>query len=371
MPHIRRLFIFAFLFVYGMAQAEVATPVAPVVPSAPQAPVVSQPPTTSVTQPTLPSATTTVVAPSNESSRSVSSSDLNAANSPEQRPLKKGMKGAAVLRLQILLDRANFSSGEIDGSFGQKTVTAIAGYQTAHKLPVTGKADAATWQALNAEPVEVLTNYTVANEDVAGPFEPIPEDMEQKSKLNALGFVSPLEGLAEKFHASPKLLQQLNPGKSFDRAGEVLLVPNVASSVAPVKAARVVVTKSDKTVRALAADGTILAQFPASMGSAHDPLPLGHWKIKGVAKNPLFHYNPALFWDANPSHSKAKIPPGPNNPVGVAWIDLSKEHYGIHGTPEPSKISLTQSHGCIRLTNWDVQRLSHMVSPGVPADLEK
>jgi lipoprotein-anchoring transpeptidase ErfK/SrfK len=119
------------------------------------------------------------------------------------------------------------------------------------------------------------------------------------------------------------------------------------------------------------ASGKTYAQFPATMGSEHDPLPLGEWKIKGVAKNPTFHYNPALFWDANPTHAKATIPAGPNNPVGVVWVDLSKEHYGIHGTPEPSKIGKTQSHGCIRLTNWDAMALSQAVSPGMLAVLQE
>jgi lipoprotein-anchoring transpeptidase ErfK/SrfK len=115
----------------------------------------------------------------------------------------------------------------------------------------------------------------------------------------------------------------------------------------------------------------VLGQFPASTGSEHDPLPLGEWKVQGIAKNPVFHYNPGLFWDANPAHAKAKIPPGPNNPVGVIWIDLSKEHYGIHGTPEPSKIGKTQSHGCIRLTNWDVTTVSQAVAAGTPVLLQE
>ena len=137
----------------------------------------------------------------------------------------------------------------------------------------------------------------------------------------------------------------------------------------PAKAASVVVRKSDMTVSALDAQGTVIAQFPASVGSEHDPLPIGEWKTKGVARNPPFHYNPSLFWDAEAKHSRATIPPGPNNPVGVVWIDLSKPHYGIHGTPEPSQIGHTQSHGCIRLTNWDAERLATMVSPGMPAVL--
>jgi lipoprotein-anchoring transpeptidase ErfK/SrfK len=193
--------------------------------------------------------------------------------------------------------------------------------------------------------------------------------MMEKSALPALGYSSALEELAENFHASPKLLTKLNPGKSFDKAGEEIVVPSVRSS-APPKIAKVVVDDSDKTVSAYDAGDKLVAQYPATTGSEHDPLPLGNWKINGVSKNPSFHYNPELFWDAEAKDEKTTIKPGPNNPVGVVWIDLSKPHYGIHGTPEPSTIGKTQSHGCIRLTNWDAAELAQMVSPGLPAILQ-
>ncbi len=122
---------------------------------------------------------------------------------------------------------------------------------------------------------------------------------------------------------------------------------------------------------AVDAAGRVLASYPATMGSQHDPLPLGAWTIKGVSREPTFNYNPDLFWDAEAGHAKAKIPPGPNNPVGMAWIDLSKEHYGIHGSPEPSRVGKTESHGCIRLTNWDVAELAALVAPGTPAILQE
>jgi lipoprotein-anchoring transpeptidase ErfK/SrfK len=176
--------------------------------------------------------------------------------------------------------------------------------------------------------------------------------------------------VAEKYHASPALLQQLNPGKSF-AAGEEIMVPNVLGATPLPEAASVVVDKSDSTVSLVDANGRKFAQFPATTGSEHDPLPIGDWKIQGVSKNPEFHYNPDLFWDAKAGHSKATIAPGPNNPVGLVWIDLSKEHYGIHGTPEPSTIAKTQSHGCIRLTNWDVVAMSGAVKPGTPAKLQE
>jgi lipoprotein-anchoring transpeptidase ErfK/SrfK len=177
------------------------------------------------------------------------------------------------------------------------------------------------------------------------------------------------EALGEKFHASPALLQRLNPGATF-AAGEDILVPNVLGQAELPKADHVVVDKSDATVSLVDAAGNTFAQFPATMGSEHDPLPIGAWKIQGVANAPAFHYNPALFWDADPTHAKATIAPGPNNPVGVVWIDLSKDHYGIHGTPEPATVGKTQSHGCIRLTNWDALTLSHAVAPGMGALLQ-
>ena len=279
--------------------------------------------------------------------------------------------GDAILRAQIQLERAHFSPGEIDGRGGANTARAIAAFQRSRDLPDSGELDDATRKALDADTAPVLVEYEVAAADVAGPFRALPDDIMQRAGLEALGFESAAEALGEKFHASPGLLRRLNPGKDLAAAGTRLVVPSVAA-VAPLPAiATVVVDKSDSAVRLLDAQGAVVAQYPASTGSEHDPLPIGEWKIEGVATDPTFHYNPELFWDADPAHAKATLAPGPNNPVGVAWVDLSKEHYGIHGTPEPAKIGRTDSHGCIRLTNWSVRALAAAVKPGMPALLQE
>jgi len=292
------------------------------------------------------------------------------------------------LALQVALDRAGFSPGVIDGTLGQKTRQAIRAFQEANDLAVTGNPDAQTLGALGDE-TEATTTVMVTDADAAGPFMRIPESMTEKAKLDWLGYSSIEEAIAEKYHTTPKTLRSLNPGADFS-AGIEITVPAVRPaelsagsadkwdvaldqlSVAKTQlaAAKVVVDKSDRAVRAYDASGKLIAQFPASIGSEHVPLPIGEWKINGVGRLPPFHYNPKLFWDAEAGDTKTTLPPGPNGPVGVAWIDLSKDHYGIHGTPEPEMIGRTQSHGCIRLTNWDAAKLAQMVRSGTPAILE-
>ena len=281
-------------------------------------------------------------------------------------PAEAGAKAdpAATLRAQILLDRAHFASGEIDGAMGSNLRTALAGFQRQRGLPASGALDAASWAALVADSAPALVAYTITELDVAGPFEAIPEDMADKAKLAALVYASPLEALAERFHASPKLLQRLNPGKDLAKAGEQIVVPNVEGTEPLPKAGKVVIDRSDRSLTLIDSAGKVIAQFPVSSGTDKDPLPIGTWKVNGISMNPKFHYNPALFWDAEPGDKKATIPPGPNNPVGVAWIDLSKPHYGIHGTPVPAAIGKTQSHGCVRMTNWDVMTVTGSVGPG-------
>ncbi len=279
-----------------------------------------------------------------------------------------GSERDAVLQAQVRLDRARFSVGEIDGRYGDNTRRAIVAFQRAHDLDPNGTVDAPTLAALGPE-VPTLVSYTITADDVAGPFRKIPDDMMAKATLPAMTYASALEAMAERAHASPALLVALNPGKSFDTAGTTIELPNVDAVPPSSPAAGIEVDAGDRAVRVLDDAGKVAARYPASVGSEHDPLPTGRWTIKGVARNPPFHYSPHLFWDAKESHDPATIPPGPNNPVGVVWIDLSKEHYGIHGTPEPSRIARSESHGCIRLTNWDAAALAEQVRPGTPAVL--
>jgi lipoprotein-anchoring transpeptidase ErfK/SrfK len=286
-------------------------------------------------------------------------------------PITSDMKGSAVLRAQVLLDRAHFSSGEIDAAYGQNLRNATRGYQRANSLPETGIIDAPTWAVLNTDTAPVLVSYTILEADVAGPFNPIPTEWANKARMDALGYSSAKEALSEKFHVSPQLLEQLNAGKKFGSAGEEIVVPNVAGTPELPEAVKIVVDQSDHSLSLVDAGGKIFAQFPVTTGSKHDPLPLGVWKVTGVARNPVFNYNPKLFWDADPSDAKATIAAGPNNPVGMVWVNLSKAHYGIHGTPEPSTIGKTQSHGCIRLTNWDANALAQAVVTGVEVLLQE
>ena len=291
---------------------------------------------------------------------------------PAPRPLSAAAN--ETLHVQVMLDRAGFSPGVIDGQNGRSTRKALEAYR---KQAVGTAGDPG-----NA--IEPLTRYQITQEDTAGPFvDDIPKNLVDQAKLPHLGYRSLLEALAERFHTTPAFLQKINPGVKF-AAGEEIQVPNVTPLLLPKETSRaggrganatkepppvqdVVVTVS-KSASALtvtdAASNRILLYAPVTTGSEKDPLPIGEWKVTGVSLNPTFNYNPDLFWDSNPKDTKAKIPPGPNNPVGVVWIDLSKEHYGIHGTPEPSTIGRTESHGCVRLTNWDALNVATLVRPG-------
>ena len=305
-----------------------------------------------------------------------------------------------MLSVQVALDRAGFSPGEIDGRGGPKTRLALSEFQKSANLRPTGVVNEETLGALRA-PAEPVIDYTITQQDVAGPFiDAMPRDMMESAKLPALAYTSPLEALAEKFHASQAFLKTLNPEAKW-AAGETIKVPAVepfelpaktdkpaapakqaaakpASGTAPTAGAKpapsaaveVVISGATKSLVVRDGGGKILMHAPVTVGSTKDPLPIGDWKVTGVSWNPPFNYNPDLFWDADPSHAKAKIPPGPNNPVGVVWVDINKPHFGLHGTPEPSTIGRTESHGCIRLTNWDATRLARLVTVGTKVTIQ-
>ena len=367
------------------------------------------------TKPTDPTAATTVVPNemvSGQKDAFASHDDVTATDAEG--------KARPIIQAQVLLDRLGFAPGVIDDKMGMSTVNAIKGFQEANTLPVTGELDEATKAAILAQKNLPATRMvTIPQAFLDQEFVKIPADAEAKGELTALAYENAMEALAERFHTTREALIALNPDmganaapvdsaapnkaapaetKAVPRtltltAGQKIRVPNnggdaitavegmdaqwqdtlskLGIATEQPKAAKVVVSKSKGTLRAYDDAGKMLVQFTATMGSKHDPLPIGEWKVNDVAFNPTFNYNPELFWDVSNSKPKVKMPAGPNSPVGVVWIDINKEHYGIHGTPSPETIGRAESHGCVRLTNWDAARLATMVKPGTQVIFKK
>jgi lipoprotein-anchoring transpeptidase ErfK/SrfK len=322
-----------------------------------------------------------------------------------------------LMQLQVVLDRQGFGPGVIDGREGLSTTNALKGFQEANDLEVTGELDLATRGAL-AKWDDIAATRVVRIPESWGrdTYREVPDEPADQAKLDRLGYASIDERLAERFHTKIEVLQALNPGgrpaqsaspassptptvtpsataaQPAFRAGQLVRVPNagvdtiragkddkpdwldtlasLGVDATQPEAARVVVDKSEGSLKAYDANGKLLALFTVTTGSSHDPLPLGDWGITGVSRNPPFMYDPDLFWDVPDHEEEQQLPPGPNGPVGVAWIDLTREHYGIHGTPAPETIGRTQSHGCVRLTNWDVARLAGMVDGSTKVTFE-
>jgi peptidoglycan hydrolase-like protein with peptidoglycan-binding domain len=273
-----------------------------------------------------------------------------------------------LVKLQVLLDRAHASPGEIDGNLGENTRKAIAAFREMKALEPNEHVDEQLWRLLSENDSEAaLVTYKITDKDTAGPFsKKIPEDFRKKAAMERLGYTSPEELLAEKFHMSQELLRKLNPGASFDEAEQEIVVANVEREALPRKISRIEVDADKQRVKAYDKDNNIVAVYPATVGSEDRPTPKGEFKVTDIAENPVYHYDPALHLRGVHVEEKLNIPPGPNNPVGAVWINLSAEGYGIHGTPDPDKISKAASHGCIRLTNWDALELARHVSKGTP-----
>jgi lipoprotein-anchoring transpeptidase ErfK/SrfK len=273
------------------------------------------------------------------------------------RPLK--------IKLQVLLDRARFSPGLIDGQDGENVQHAIAAFQKERGLNPSGTVDEATWGVLKETSNElIIVNYTLSKDDADIPLlDKLPTKMEEQADLKRLSYTSVREAIAEKFHMSEALLRALNPKASFEEPGETIAVLNVAKGPLP-KVDKLEVLKTDKQLRAIDGTGKLVAVFPATVGGGNTPTPSGPLKVAKVARNPSYVYNPDYAFKSVKSKTSFEIKPGPNNPVGTIWIDLGGDGYGIHGTPDPDKIGKTFSHGCVRLTNWDAEALASAVKKG-------
>ena len=295
-------------------------------------------------------------------------------DAPMVLPLGGDVAGPSVARLQIALDRALFSPGIIDGRWGKNTEKAVYWLQNREGIPATGVVDSVTWTRVAELSAgrDFVREHRLSADDVAGPFVAIPEDIYEQAEMECMCYESLREKLAERFHTTPELLEQLNTGVNLNAvaAGETLVVPSVRDPSAPLpgSADRLVISDGGYYLHAVAADGTILAHFPATLGAEYDPSPEGEFSIVSIAPDPDWYYQPELLATVDNDDEPAVIPPGPNNAVGVVWMELSEPHYGIHGTRAPESIGYTTSHGCVRLTNWDASFLSERIQEGITVE---
>ena len=293
-------------------------------------------------------------------------------------PLKGDVAGPSVLKTQVYLDRLHFSVGVLDGRWGRNTAIALWWYQRSRGIAAQepGALDEATFRALTAESGRAasVVEHIVTAEDVDGPFTSIPEDVYEQEKLSCLCYETKVEQLAERFHTTPEFLEWLNPGVDLPgvQAGQALRVPNVRPPWPEEDQrhdiARVVVSIRGNTFNAFDAAGNLVLHAPTTLGSKYDPSPRERLKVVAVTFAPHFHYQPTLFADVPDDEPEANLSPGPNSPVGVVWIALSKPHYGIHGTSGPDAIGYASSHGCVRLTNWDAREIGRRIAKGVEVE---
>jgi len=301
------------------------------------------------------------------SSQQLSEQAINTATPKGWSEGKKDHADPLIVRVQILLDRADISPGVIDGLPGDNLTKAIRAFEQREGIRPRGRLDDQFWTALSRDNAPVIQSYEISAKDVAQRFvDKIPDDFGEMSKLKWLGYTSPKEMIAERFHLDETLLVLLNPQADFVTAGTKILVP-VVSENATEKVSHIVVDRSDGQVLAFAAD-RLVAAYPASIGSSSNPSPTGVHKVKAVVKDPTYSYDPKKNFQQGSNEKPLEIPPGPNGPVGTIWIDLTEPTYGIHGTAEPRLINKTESHGCVRLTNWDAQELANMVAEGVSVE---
>ena len=309
--------------------------------------------------------------PNREEWDQISSGSVNGA--PMTLPLGGDVAGPSVLRVQVLLDRALFSPGIIDGKWGKNTEKAIYWLQKREGIRATGHVDSTTFMRLvelAGTPKELVREHRLSEEDISGPFVKIPDDIYARAKMECMCYESLPEKLGELFHTSPEILRKLNPGVDLEGlgAGSTIRVPQVRDPDAGKshKIARLVVSDGGHYVHALDENGRIVFHFPSTLGSTYDPSPTGDYRVTSITEDPWWHYQPDILAHVDDSKPDATIPPGPNNSVGVVWMALSKPHYGIHGTKAPETIGYATSAGCVRLTNWDALFLARRIESGVP-----
>lgn len=299
--------------------------------------------------------------------------DVNAVNLAEftGQPLSTEERSPVVLKLQVLLDRAGLSPGVIDGIMGENVEKAVIAAEATLGLPQDGVLDAEVWQALVAAAPEppVLGVYQITAEDIAGPFIPnLPSDYGELAKLDRTAFRTAREMFAERFHMDEDLLGELNPDADFSAAGTMIVVANPGPSREDAPVSYVIADKTRAQLLGYDAENRLVVSYPATIGSDALPSPSGVHAVNGIARDAAYYYRPDVNFQQGNNTRKLTIPPGPNNPIGTTWIDLTEPTYGIHGTPEPSRIDKTNSHGCIRLTNWDAEELAGLVEKGVTVE---